>query len=149
MEQLIFECTTYSEEETTEKGYSFGKSLRAGDIVLLSGDLGAGKTHFTGGIAKALGYTDYVTSPTFTIVNEYEMKETSLIHFDIYRLSDIDDLYDIGFDDYLARNAVIVIEWADILPELEKLPGKIYRAVITRRDDIGPSVRNIRLTALN
>ena len=90
-----------SVEETTNLGISLGKILKPGDIVCLTGDLGTGKTHITKGIAKGLEITDYITSPTFTIVNEYDSGRLKLNHFDVYRVSDPDEIYAIGFDDYI------------------------------------------------
>ncbi|MDR0286645.1 MAG: tRNA (adenosine(37)-N6)-threonylcarbamoyltransferase complex ATPase subunit type 1 TsaE [Clostridiales bacterium] len=115
----IYDYTTFSESETLELGFRLGKILRPGDIVCLNGDLGAGKTHFTMGIGKALGVVEYITSPTFTIVNEYSGR-IDLLHFDAYRLEGPEELFEIGFDEYLLRDAVFVIEWAsrieDALP---------------------------------
>ncbi len=106
--------------ETEKLGHRLGNILQKGDIVCLTGDLGTGKTAFTGGIAKALGVDDYITSPTFIIVNEYEGK-IPLYHFDVYRIGSSDEMFDIGFDEYISGNGVVVIEWAelimDILPE--------------------------------
>lgn len=106
--------------ETEKLGLRLGSILQKGDIVCLTGDLGTGKTAFTGGIAKALGVEDYITSPTFIIVNEYEGR-MPLYHFDVYRIGSSDEMFDIGFDEYISGNGVVVIEWAelimDILPE--------------------------------
>ena len=109
-----------SVEQTTAIGLELGKLLNSGDIVCLTGDLGTGKTHITKGIAKGLGITEYITSPTFTIVNEYDSGRLKFYHFDVYRVSDPDEIYAIGFDDYIFSDGVSVIEWAnyieDILP---------------------------------
>ena len=111
---------TYSPEETEALGEALGRRLCGGEIVAYYGDLGAGKTAFTRGLARGLGYTGRVTSPTFTIVNEY-LGRVPLFHFDVYRLEDSDALYDIGWDDYLDRGGVCAVEWsetiADALPE--------------------------------
>ena len=104
-----------SVEETTNLGITLGKLLKSGDIVCLTGDLGTGKTHITKGIAKGLEITDYITSPTFTIVNEYDSGRLKLNHFDVYRVSDPDEIYAIGFDDYIFSDAVSIIEWANYI----------------------------------
>ena len=99
-----------SEDETEKIGEEFAKRLKAGDLVALCGGMGMGKTAITRGIARGLGYTDRVTSPTYAIVNEY-YGEIPVFHFDLYRLSGADDLFDIGFEEYLSRGGVLVVEW--------------------------------------
>lgn len=101
-----------NENETEAIGESFAKSLRAGAVVAMRGGMGAGKTAFVRGLARGLGETMRVTSPTYTIVNEYET-HPPLFHFDLYRLDSFDELYEIGFDDYLARRGICVIEWSE------------------------------------
>lgn len=108
---------TASVEETAALGERLASRLVPGDLIAFSGDLGAGKTVFTGGIAKGLGITGYVTSPTFTIVNEYLQGRLPLFHFDLYRLSSEDELFDIGWEDYLSRNGICVVEWSENAPE--------------------------------
>ena len=112
--------TTHSPEETEELACQWGRTLHGGQVVAYRGGLGMGKTAFTRGLARGLGYKGRVTSPTFTIVNEY-LGETPLFHFDMYRLHSADDLFDIGWEDYLARHGVCAVEWsenvADALPE--------------------------------
>ncbi|MCD8158999.1 MAG: tRNA (adenosine(37)-N6)-threonylcarbamoyltransferase complex ATPase subunit type 1 TsaE [Clostridiales bacterium] len=107
---------THSGEETEKIGFEFGKNAKAGEIYCINGDLGAGKTCFTKGFARGLGITDHITSPTFTIVNEYEGR-LSLYHFDVYRLQDEDELYDIGADEYFFGDGVCIIEWAGIVKD--------------------------------
>lgn len=111
---------SHSELETEAIGEKVGASLTPGAVLAYRGDLGMGKTAFTRGLARGLGCTGRVTSPTFTIVNEYEGR-IPLFHFDMYRLPDSDALFDIGWDDYLARNGVCAVEWServtDALPE--------------------------------
>ena len=109
------EHITHSEAETESLGETLARRLRAGDIVALYGDLGAGKTALVRGMGAEAGTTE-VRSPTFTIVHEYETSPR-LIHFDAYRLSDAEELFAIGFDEYLAQDAVIVLEWAERVPE--------------------------------
>ncbi|KAB3532064.1 tRNA (adenosine(37)-N6)-threonylcarbamoyltransferase complex ATPase subunit type 1 TsaE [Alkaliphilus serpentinus] len=104
-------------EKTQEIALKLGQSLRRGDIICLTGDLGAGKTTFTKALAMGLGVTDTVTSPTFTIIQEYEGR-LPLYHFDVYRIDDPQAMEDIGFDEYLFGDGVCVIEWANIIKEL-------------------------------
>ena len=108
----VMKTITTGEGETVKKGKELGSALKAGDIVALYGDLGAGKTAFTRGIAAGLGIKAHVSSPTFTIVNEYPGK-IPLFHFDLYRLADEAELFDIGWHDYLERGGVCVIEWSE------------------------------------
>ncbi|NLB29307.1 MAG: tRNA (adenosine(37)-N6)-threonylcarbamoyltransferase complex ATPase subunit type 1 TsaE [Clostridiales bacterium] len=108
------ELLSHSEADTQEIGFKLSKKLKAGDIVTLFGGLGAGKTAFTRGIARGLGIAARVTSPTFTIVNEYA-GTPPLFHFDLYRLSGFDELDAMGFSEYLDRGGISVIEWSEIL----------------------------------
>ena len=102
-----------SVEETERLGAELAARLPAGSIVAFIGDLGAGKTAFVRGMARGLGITERVTSPTFTIVNEYEGGSRPLFHFDLYRLGDADELFDIGWEDYLARGGICAVEWSE------------------------------------
>ena len=104
---------TTSPAETEAVGAALAKTLTPGAILAYRGDLGAGKTAFTRGLAKGLGCTDMVTSPTYTIVNEYLSGRLPLFHFDMYRLRSSDDLWDIGWDDYLDRGGVCAVEWSE------------------------------------
>ncbi|MBS5787102.1 MAG: tRNA (adenosine(37)-N6)-threonylcarbamoyltransferase complex ATPase subunit type 1 TsaE [Clostridioides difficile] len=108
------------EEATKSYGFKLGELAKKGNIICLLGDLGAGKTTLTQSFAKGLGVDDYVTSPTFTIVNEYDGR-IPLYHFDVYRIGSSDEMYDIGYDEYINSDGVCIIEWAnlieDILPE--------------------------------
>lgn len=106
------EQVTHSVQETEEVGRAFAQTLHSGDVVACFGDLGSGKTAFTRGVAAGLGYTGRVTSPTFTIVNEYDAP-LPLFHFDMYRLSDEEELFDIGWEDYLSRNGICLVEWSE------------------------------------
>ena len=103
---------SHSEAETEALGERFAKTLTGGAVIAMYGDLGAGKTAFVRGMARGMGLTCRVSSPTFTIVNEYE-GEHELIHFDMYRLESADELFDIGWEDYLARGAVCAVEWSE------------------------------------
>ena len=104
---------TYSPEETESLGQRLGQTVQPGTLIAYTGDLGAGKTAFTRGLARGLGVTARVTSPTFTIVNEYEGGRLPLFHFDLYRLGSSDELWDIGWEDYLARGGVCAVEWSE------------------------------------
>ena len=114
----MFRFRTTSPEQTERFGYELAKSLVSDDVIALTGDLGAGKTCLTRGIAEGLGSSAHVSSPTFTIVNEYEGGRLMLFHFDTYRLSGPDDFLMSGLDEYFFRGGVCVIEWSDIIDEL-------------------------------
>ena len=104
---------TCSPQETENLGAALGKILKPGTILAYRGDLGAGKTAFTRGLARGLGYQDPVTSPTYTIVNEYLGGRLPLFHFDMYRLASSGDLWDIGWEDYLERGGICAVEWSE------------------------------------
>ena len=104
---------TNSPEETEKVGAALGKILTPGTVLAYRGDLGAGKTAFTRGLARGLGYAEPVTSPTYTIVNEYLGGRLPLFHFDMYRLASSDDLWDIGWEDYLERGGIAAAEWSE------------------------------------
>ena len=104
-----------SPAETKEIGRRLGETLKMGDTVLLDGELGAGKTVFVSGIAEALGYSGYITSPTYTLVNEYRDLKLDLFHMDAYRIENPDDIIGAGFDEYLGSNGVKVVEWAKLI----------------------------------
>jgi tRNA threonylcarbamoyladenosine biosynthesis protein TsaE len=131
---------TNSQDETESEGARLAASLWDGAVVALSGELGAGKTAFVRGIAAGLGCEAGVTSPTFTIVNEYP-GPTPLFHFDMYRLADERELFDIGWDDYLGRGGVIAAEWSENTPRA--FPEDSVRVSITRAGD---QARKIEIT---
>ena len=106
-----------NEEQTKEIGYKLGQLLTPKSVVCLIGDLGAGKTTMTQSLAKALEVDDYITSPTFNIVNEYE-GTLPLYHFDVYRIGSSDEMYDIGFDEYIDGDGVCIIEWANLIEDI-------------------------------
>ncbi len=106
------EFYTKSELETEALGTTLGQQLKPGTVIAYYGDLGAGKTAFTRGLARGLGIEDRITSPTYTIVNEYPGR-VPLFHFDMYRLESSDDLFDIGWEDYLLRGGIIAVEWSE------------------------------------
>ena len=109
----MMEFITHSPAQTEAVGAALGQRLQAGAVLAYKGDLGAGKTAFTRGLAKGLGATEQVTSPTYTIVNEYLSGRLPLFHFDMYRLTCSDDLWDIGWEDYLERGGVCAVEWSE------------------------------------
>jgi len=135
--EMIFE--TQSIDQTEELGRCLGKTLREGDFVALTGDLGAGKTAFTKGIARGLGIKEDITSPTFTIINEY-LGRVPLAHMDVYRLKNLQELENIGFDDYL-EGYVVVMEWADKVKEL--LPNDVLWVDIKILDNLRRQIRFI------
>ena len=124
------EVISNSPQETEALGEKLAARLSPGDIIAFSGDLGSGKTAFTRGLAKGLGIKERVTSPTFTIVNEYEGGRLPLFHFDMYRLGSSDELFDIGWEDYLARGGVCAVEWSEIVDDA--LEGGVIRVDIRR-----------------
>ena len=127
------EKITHSAEETIEFAKEIGSRLKKGDIVAYTGGLGAGKTTFTRGLAMGLGMEDNVTSPTFSLVNEYHSKDISLYHFDMYRIMGADDLETTGFYDYSTDDSVFAIEWSENISE--ELPDNAVIINIERIDD--------------
>ena len=133
------EFVTHSREETVAVGRELAKTLPAGALIAFTGGLGAGKTAFVRGMARGMGLTNRVSSPTFTIVNEY-CGERELIHFDMYRLNDSDELFDIGWEDYLARGAVCAVEWS------EKVDDAFYGdETVVRIEKLGDTERKITI----
>ena len=124
---------THSPDETRALGRTLAQALQGGAVVAFTGDLGAGKTAFVSGMAEGLGIEERVTSPTFTIVNEYEGGRLPLFHFDMYRLGSADELFHIGWEDYLARGGVCAVEWSERMEELLE-PGTI-RVDLRRGED--------------
>ena len=130
---------TNSPMETQALGARLGEKLQPGTVIAYRGDLGAGKTAFTRGIAQGLGATDLVTSPTYTIVNEYLSGRMPLFHFDMYRLPDSDSLFDIGWEDYLERGGVCAVEWS------ENVADAMEDAIIISIEKIGEDSRRITI----
>ena len=139
------EFITNSPIETESVGEALGKVLQPGSILAYEGDLGAGKTAFTRGLARGLGATEQVTSPTYTIVNEYLSGRMPLFHFDMYRLASSDDLWDIGWEDYLERGGVCAVEWSENVADamedaitvcIRKLGEDSRKIIITGGEDI-------------
>ena len=133
------EYITGSPEETEAVGAALGRVLTPGSVVAYRGDLGAGKTAFTRGLARGLGCTDAVTSPTYTIVNEYVSGRIPLFHFDMYRLRSSDDLWDIGWEDYLERGGVCAVEWS------ENVADAMENAVTVNLEKLGENTRRITI----
>ena len=127
------EYLSHSVEETEALGEALGRKLQPGAVVAYFGGLGMGKTAFTRGLAKGLGYSGRVTSPTFTIVNEYEGGRLPLFHFDMYRLEDDDALFDIGWEDYLDRGGICAVEWSEQVARA--MPADTVYVTIARRPE--------------
>ena len=135
------QITTHSADETQALGQRLAKRLLPGDVIAYFGDLGAGKTALTRGIAQGLGVTDLVTSPTYTIVNEYLTGRIPLFHFDMYRLSSSDELFDIGWEDYLSRGGVCAVEWSENVEDA--LRDAIH--ITIEKDPLEPDTRRITI----
>ena len=133
------EFFTNSPKETENVGQALGAVLQPGMILAYEGDLGAGKTAFTRGLARGLGAAEAVTSPTYTIVNEYLSGRIPLFHFDMYRLSCADDLWDIGWEDYLDRGGVCAVEWSENVAEA------MEGAIRVRIEKTGEETRKITI----
>lgn len=133
------EFITHSPEETEKIGEALVKSLQPGTILAYRGDLGAGKTAFTRGLARGLGCKETVTSPTYTIVNEYLGGRLPLFHFDMYRLASSDDLWDIGWEDYLEREGVCAVEWS------ENVQDAMEDAITVTIEKLGENTRRITI----
>ena len=131
--------TTNSPMETEAIGAALGKILQPGTVIAYRGDLGAGKTAFTRGLARGLGSSEMVTSPTYTIVNEYLGGRCPLFHFDMYRLVSSDDLWDIGWEDYLDRNGICAVEWS------ENVEDAMEDAVVITIEKLGEDSRRITI----
>ena len=130
---------THSPEETELLGQRLGETLSGGEIVAYQGGLGAGKTAFTRGLARGLGISMRVTSPTYTIVNEYTGGRLPLFHFDMYRLASAEELFDIGWEDYLARDGVCAVEWSENVQEA------MQGAITVRMEKRSENTRCIRI----
>ena len=133
------EFITNSPAETEAVGQALGRLVPAGTVLAYEGDLGAGKTAFTRGLARGLGATDMVTSPTYTIVNEYLSGRLPLFHFDMYRLTCADELWDIGWEDYLERGGVCAVEWS------ENVADALEDPVTVRLEKLGEETRRITI----
>ena len=133
------EFLTNSPEETEAVGKRLGEKLKPGAVIAYQGDLGAGKTAFTRGVALGLGAKEQVTSPTYTIVNEYLSGKYPLFHFDMYRLASSDDLFDIGWEDYLERGGICAVEWS------ENVADAMEDAIVVTIEKLGEDARRITI----
>ena len=132
---------TYSEKETWQLGFLLGQQVKPGTVCTLTGDLGVGKTVFTQGLAAGLGIAEAVSSPTFTIVQIYEEGRLPLYHFDVYRIGDVEEMEEVGYEDYFYGDGVCLIEWADLIREI--LPAKYCRITIKKDLEKGFDYRKI------
>lgn len=131
---MKIELITNSANDTIEFGKSVARAVGSGSVISLVGDLGAGKTTFTKGVARAMGIMDNVTSPTFTILNEYVGEEARLYHFDFYRIEDESELEELGFEDYFpSSDGLTVVEWVEKAPSV--LPKRFYQITFEKIDD--------------
>lgn len=139
---MIYE--TMSPKETFELGKKIGLEAKAGEIICLDGDLGVGKTVFTQGFAKGLGIDEAVNSPTFTIIQEYGEGRLPLYHFDVYRIGDPEEMYEIGYEDYFYGQGVCLIEWAKLIEEL--IPDEAKIVLIEKNLENGLDYRKITVS---
>ncbi len=136
------EYETFSAEETFAIGKELGMAAGPGEVFCLSGDLGVGKTVFTKGFAAGLGISEPVSSPTFTIVQEYQGR-IPFYHFDVYRIADPEEMYEIGYEDYVYGQGACMIEWAELIEEL--IPENAMRIVIEKNPEKGTQYRKITI----
>lgn len=141
---MIYE--TNSEKETFELGKNLGEQAKAGKIFCLNGDLGVGKTVFTQGFAKGLGIEENVNSPTFTIIQVYEEGRIPLYHFDVYRIGDPEEMYEIGYEEYFFGEGVCLIEWSKLIEEL--IPEEAINIEIDKNLEKGLDYRKITVEGL-
>lgn len=134
---------THDPEETFEVGRTVGMNAKPGQIYTLTGDLGVGKTVFTQGVAAGLGITEPVNSPTFTIIQEYEDGRLPFYHFDVYRIGDLEEMEEIGYDDYFFGQGICLIEWAELIEEI--LPEKRIEVTIEKDLEKGFEYRKITI----
>ena len=134
---------THDPEETFEVGRTIGMNAKPGQIYTLTGDLGVGKTVFTQGVAAGLGITEPVNSPTFTIIQEYEDGRLPFYHFDVYRIGDLEEMEEIGYDDYFFGQGICLIEWAELIEEI--LPEKRIEVIIEKDLEKGFEYRKITI----
>jgi tRNA threonylcarbamoyladenosine biosynthesis protein TsaE len=142
-DKKVMEFETFSPEETLELGRKLAREARPGDVYTLVGDLGVGKTVFTQGIAQGLGIEEPICSPTFTIVQVYEEGRMPFYHFDVYRIGDIEEMEEIGYDDYFFGQGICLIEWADLIEEI--LPEKLIKVTIEKDLEKGFDYRRITI----
>ena len=138
---------SYSAQETTELGKKLGQQAKPGEVYTLVGDLGVGKTVLTQGIAEGLGITEAICSPTFTIVQVYEEGRMPFYHFDVYRIGDIEEMDEIGYEDYFYGEGLTMIEWANLIEEI--LPAKRKEITIEKDLEKGFDFRKIKITEID
>jgi len=141
---MIYE--SFSETETFNTAFNMAKEAKAGDIIALIGDLGVGKTAFTKGFAQGLGIDEPIVSPTFTFLQIYEEGRMPLYHFDVYRISDISEMDELGYDDCFYGEGVTIMEWADLVPEI--IPSGAYRIIISKDLSKGVEYRRIEVETI-
>lgn len=146
MEQIKV-IESYSPEDTLQLGRQMGQHAKAGEVYTLLGDLGVGKTVFTQGIADGLEITEAICSPTFTIVQVYEEGRMPFYHFDVYRISDIEEMDEIGYEDYFYGDGLCMIEWANLIEEI--LPSKRTEIRIEKDLEKGFDYRKITIKEVN
>ena len=142
---LKYNFVSHSENDTIKFADEFASKLDAHSIIVLSGDLGSGKTKFTEGILKHFGLEDEVSSPTFTIVNEYDSKNFKIFHFDLYRLADVDEFYAMGGEEYL-QNGLCIFEWGEMIEEILQTR---YTKITFSRDTENTDFRNLRIEEID
>lgn len=133
---------SFKAEDTFELGKKFGQSVKLGQVICLFGDLGVGKTVFTQGFAEGLGIKEAISSPTFTILQVYDEGRMPLYHFDVYRIEDVEEMYEVGFEDYFDGEGVCLVEWANLIEEI--LPSR--RTIITIEKDLDKGFDYRRIT---
>ncbi len=139
MSRQVYE--SFSAKDTLQLGNRLGRFCKAGDVILLNGDLGVGKTVFSKGIGEGLGIVEPISSPTFTILQVYEGGRIPLYHFDVYRIADIEEMEEIGYEDYFYGEGVCLIEWAKQIQEI--LPDRTIQVTITKNLEQGFDYRKI------
>ena len=140
-----YNFVSHSENDTIKFADEFASKLDAHSIIVLSGDLGSGKTKFTEGVLKHFGLEDEISSPTFTIVNEYDAKDFKIFHFDLYRLADVDEFYAMGGEEYL-QNGLCIFEWGEMIEEILQTR---YTKITFSRDTENTDFRNLRIEEID
>lgn len=142
---MVFE--SFCEKDTFELGIKIGKEANPGDVYTLIGDLGVGKTSLTKGVATGLEITEPISSPTFTIVQVYDEGRIPFYHFDVYRIGDVEEMDEIGYEDYFYGDGVTFVEWANLIEEI--LPGKYHRITIEKDLEKGFDYRKITIEEID
>ncbi len=137
------EYDSYGADDTYKLGKKMGEAALPGQIICLNGDLGVGKTVFTKGFADGMGIKEPISSPTFTIVQEYEDGRIPLYHFDVYRIADIDEMDEIGYEDYFFGEGVCIVEWSELIHEV--IPDDAIKVTITKDFEKGFDFRKVRI----